>query len=645
MNRRIDTIGVAVAAVLSLMVLGHEPAIAAGTSARRPNFVWLMSEDNSAHYMDMYFKSGASTPRIQQMATDGVVFNHAFCVAPVCSAARSILATGCYGSRIGTQFHRGGLPRPGLPKDVKPVYAVMSEAGYFTTNQKKTDYNYTWKGTGWDGGGDWRNKKRKPGQPFFFKLTIYGSHESRLHRLRINRRDEAKGEFVAPIHPDTPVFRQTHRGYNQIMTGIDTEVGRVVDALKEDGLLEDTFIFYFGDNGGVLPGSKGYLYETGIHIPLVVRIPENFKHLVDLKRGTRADGFVEFIDFGATIMHLAGIAPPAGIDGKPFMGPGISKADLEARDEAFGMADRMDEKYDLVRTLRKGDLKYMRSYQPFNFDGLQNNYRYKMTAYREWRELYKAGKLNPVQAQFFEPREPEALYDVVKDPYETVNLAKDPAYADQLKKLRARLAERMKGMPDLSMYPESHLLQHAMQGPVEFGQKHKAEIAELVDTADLSLLPFSEARAGIAAALKSNNPWKRYWGMTACSCLMKTAEEFVEDAKKLAADDENLLVRTRAVEFLALIGAQDPGPALNDIASKSENDYELLLILNTAVMLKDGKPGYKIMIDPTKIQVSLRPGYSQSFARLMYLHQGLDTPWASYGFYKDLYRKGGGKKR
>jgi len=595
---------------------------------KRPNFVWLMSEDNSVHYMDLYFETGASTPKLQELANDGVVFNHAFSVAPVCSAARSVLSTGCYGSRIGTQFHRGANPRPPLPKGVKTVFEVMREAGYFTANKGKTDYNFSMskdrRESGWWLGSDWQ--EREPGQPFFYKRNVGNSHESALRRFRINQHDEAEGQFVMPRHPDTKTFRQTHRRYNELMSTVDTGVGKIVEELKKAGVLEDTFIFYFGDHGGVLPGSKGYVYETGLHVPLVVRIPENFKHLVNLKPGTRTDGFVEFVDFGATIMHLAGIDPPAGIDGEPFMGPGISKADLEAWDEAFGHADRFDEKYDMVRSLRKGNLKYIRSYQPFNFDDLRNNYRYGQRAWKEWRELYDAGKLNAVQSQFFEPRDPEALYDVVKDPYETKNLAKDPAYADQLKKLRARLAERMKEMPDLSMFPEPYLLQNAMDDPVAFGQKHKAEIAELVDVADLSLLPFSEAKSGIAAAIKSDNPWKRYWGLIVCSCFMKEAEAFVDDAKKLAADDNNLLVRTRAAEFLGLIGAADPRPVIKDAITKAQSQQEIGLILNTAVLLEDGKPGYDFTIDVESAGVKIRKSakWSAAYRRIVYLNRTIE---------------------
>ena len=587
--------------------------LSSSAGEKRPNFVWLISEDNSVHYSKMYFETGAEMPRIGELAKDGVIFNHAFSVAPVCSAARSMLATGCYGSRIGTQFHRP-MKRVPLPADVKPIYTCMREAGYYTSNKTKTDYNFESKGKGsyWHSKKNWRGRGK--GQPFFHKQSFGVSHESALHRANKGGTDEKI--FVSPRHPDTPLFRQANKAYNQIIKKMDAQIGAVVDELKKDGLLEDTFIFYFGDHGGVLPGSKGYAYEVGLHVPLVVRIPENFSDLVDLKRDTRVNGFVSFVDFGATIMHLAGITPPTGIDGKPFMGPGISLEDLEKRDEAFGLADRFDEKWDLVRTLRKGKWKYMRSYQPFNFDGLQNNYRYKMASYREWRELYKAGKLNPVQSQFYTRRAPEALYDLEKDPYETVNLAKDPTHAETLKLMRTRLAERVKALPDLSMYPENHLINKAFGNPVQFGQEHKKEIAELVDVADLSLAPFEQAKSGIEAALTSENPWKRYWGLIVCSSFGKEASSFIDAAKKLAADDVNLLVRTRAAEFLALIGAQDPQPVIMDVLAKSTDGAEAALILNTVVLLRDGKPGYSFNI--TKKSINAKPTSPVS-RRLEYL--------------------------
>ena len=135
-------------------------------------------------------------------------------------------------------------------------------------------------------------------------------------------------------------------------------------------------------------------------MPLIVYIPEKWQALFPAPRGSRIDGFISFVDFAPTILHLAGIDVPAQMDGKPFLGKGVTLDELNQRNQTLGYADRFDEKYDLVRTLRQGDLKYMRNYQPYQMDGLENNYRYKQAAYREWRDLYQQGKLNPVQRQF-----------------------------------------------------------------------------------------------------------------------------------------------------------------------------------------------------------------------------------------------------
>jgi arylsulfatase A-like enzyme len=603
---RLPPMTIAIAVVLTLLTADGF----AEDGPARPNVVWLISEDNSVHYSKLYFETGAEMPNIRKLAEDGVLFNHAFSVAPVCSVARSTLATGCYPSRLGMQFHRRAK-NVVLPANVKPVFELMHEAGYYTSYWKKSDYNFKAHMDKWDADGDWSGRRK--GQPFFHKHQFAITHESQLQAANQGGTDAP--EFVMPRHPNTPLFRQAQQAYVRLNETMDQQVGELVERLKAEGVLEDTFIFYFGDHGGVLPGSKGYLYEMGLHVPFVVRIPGNFRHLVDLKPGTRTDGFIEFVDVGPTTLRLAGIPIPEGMDGEPFMGPGVSRQDLESRDEALGIADRFDEKYDLVRTLRKGSLKYIRSYQPFNFHGLQNNYRYRMASYREWRDLHEAGKLNDLQDGFFEVRPAEELYDVAVDPYETVNLATDPARADQLNAMRARLTWRLKSLPDLSLYPESVLIDEALDDPESFGQAHRQEIAQLLDVADLSLLRFAAAQGRIQAALDSDNSWKRYWGLIVCSAFGSQADVFVEKARALAAEDGNLLVRTRAAEFLALIGAQAPQQVLMDVLAKSKSEAETLLVLNTVVLLRDGRPGYSFEIKPG--DVATRGGSVDR--RLMYL--------------------------
>lgn len=587
---------------LSLFLLGCLITSFAA-AADRPNIVWLVSEDNSLHFLKEFDEHGAPTPRIAELAAHGLLFENAFSNGAVCSVARTTLATGCYGPRIGTQYHRKSVSVP-LPDGVRMFPEYMRKAGYYTANNSKTDYNAISGKEVWDESSrkaTWR--KRAKEQPFFYMQSFAVCHESCLHfsaKQMKNQKTQTDPAtvFVPAYHPPTPTFRYTYARYHDRIMEMDQQIGRVVDELTKDGLLEDTFIFYFGDHGGVLPRGKGYAYESGLHVPLVVRVPNKWKHLIDAELGTRQKGFVSFVDFGPTTMHLAGVDLPTGIDGTPFLGEGISQADLDSRDEAFGYADRFDEKYDHVRTLRKGKFEYVRNYQPFNFDGLQNNYRYRMLAYQEWRDLYQSGELNELQSQFFEPRPAEQLFDIEADPHETTNLATNPEYASVLQDVRSRMTNWVKSMPDLSMYPESVLADYAFENPVEFGLLKKQNISDVVDVANLNLVPFAEAKAGIRKALDSDDPSVRYWGLIACSSHGKSAAEFADRAKKLAASDSKLLVRVRAAEFLGLIGAQDPQNVILDALTKSRSGIEAGLIMNTLTLLRDGKMAYKFEVKP-----------------------------------------------
>lgn len=571
------------------------------SGASRPNIVWLTSEDNSVHYVKLYDPTGAAMPNIEKLAKHGLVFDHAFSNAPVCSVARTTLLTGAYAPRIGTQYHRRSKMAP-MPGEGRMYPWYLREAGYYTTNNSKTDYNVIVKG-GWDESSDkatWRN--RKSGQPFFHVQNTTLTHESSLHfsaeeMATVKNKTASDAVTLFPYFPDTPTFRYTHARYLDNHKKVDDYFGKYIAMLKEDGVLDDTFIFYYGDHGGVMPRGKGYAYESGLHVPLVVYVPNNWKHLVDAELGTRMQGFVSFVDFAPTLLNLAGIDVPPHMDGVPFLGKGVDLEEVNKRDEAFGYADRFDEKYDLVRTLRKGRFTYMRNYQPFNFDGLWNQYRYRMLAYQEWLELYQAGKLNAVQRQFFEPRPAEALYDVEADPHEVNNLADDPAYAVVLGSMRERLSNRVKSLPDLSLFPESVLVAEAFDNPTAYGQANKARIAHLVDIADLSLLSFNKARPGIRKALNSSDPVARYWGLIVCGSFGEEARDFANKAKTLAAKDPDLLVRTRAAEFLGLIRAEDPAPVLQEALALSESEVEANLILNSVVLLQDLK-GYVFEIDP-----------------------------------------------
>ncbi|VGO11705.1 Arylsulfatase [Pontiella desulfatans] len=571
-------------------------AVACVAKPEKPNVVWLVSEDNSASWLKLYNANGASMPNIEKLAANGLVFNHAFSCGVVCSVARSTIISGCYAPRTGAEYHRREKTVP-MPEGIRMFPYYLRQAGYHTTNCSKEDYNFNpeEKEGVWDASSkkaSYRN--RQPGQPFFHVQNYGTTHESSLHfkdMQQANTTDAAAVRLFA-YHPDTETFRYTYARYLDNHAKVDAEMGRFIQRLEADGLMDDTFIFYYGDHGGVLPRGKGYAYNNGQQVPMVVHVPKNWRHLVPAKPGSRIDGFVEFVDLSATVLNLAGVDIPAGIDGEPFLGKGVDLDELNARDTAFGYADRFDEKYDLVRTLRKGDFVYMRSYQPFNFDGLHNDYRYKMLAYQEWREMHQAGELNATQARFFEKRPPEILYNVKADPDEVDNLAGNPAYAAKLAEMRGLMQERVKSMPDLSFIPEPVFLREGRGNPTGFGQQNKARIGKLVELADLSLRQFPEVKQGIARALASADPLERYWGLIVCSSFGGQAAPFHDKAKELAASDADPLVRVRAAEFLGLNGEADPRPVIMAALGQAADAVEANLILNSAALLEDSEPGY-----------------------------------------------------
>ena len=370
--------------------------------------------------------------------------------------------------------------------------------------------------------------------------------------------------------------------------------------LTADGLLEDTFIFYFGDHGGVLPRSKGYAYESGLHVPLVVRIPANFRHLVDHNRNIRLGGFVSFIDFGPTVLHLAGLEIDSRLDGIPFLGPNVSAKDLASRDETFGHADRFDEKYDHVRTLRKGRYSYIRNYQGFYPDGLQNNYRYRMLAFQEWRSLHKNGSLNAAQKQFFLPRPAEQLFDIHSDPHQVKDLSADPAHRKILLDLRNRLRKKVVAINDLSLYPESHQVHNMLDDPIGFGVAHRDEIAHLHAISALALAPPTTALGKLKAHLLSKNPWHRYWACQAVS-LIGPAAKPISGEIAACLTDPHPMVRLRAAECLAVLKttSPDPLPVLYDVLNTVPSETEALLVLNTFVYLRDHRG---LAIDTRRLQ-------------------------------------------
>ena len=306
--------------LVGTLLLCHPLQTQAQTAERPPNILWIVSEDNSP-LIGAYGDTFATTPNIDKLATQGVLYTNAFAVAPVCAPSRSCLITGMYPPGLGTENMRSTYA---IPNFVKFYPKYLREAGYYTTNNAKKDYNVAQdQEEAWDeSSGKATYANRKPGQPFFAVFNIGTSHESSIHNSTPTAKLRHKPADVTlpPYHPDTPEMRHDWAQYYDKVEDMDTEVGQFLADLEKSGEAENTIVFYYSDHGGVLGRSKRFMYESGLHIPMVIRFPKKYAHLAPGKPDTKTDRIVTFLDFAPTLLSLAGVDIPDYMQGKAFLG-------------------------------------------------------------------------------------------------------------------------------------------------------------------------------------------------------------------------------------------------------------------------------------------------------------------------------------
>jgi arylsulfatase A-like enzyme len=522
--------------LLPCLVLTAVPALAAPTE--RPNILWLVSEDNNP-WLGCYGEPLARTPVIDRLAARGVRYANAHSPAPVCAPTRSSIITGRWAPSVGTQHMRSLVP---LPADLRYFPAYLRDAGYYSTNRAKTDYNAAILPDTWDENGNqahWR--KRTPGQPFFAVFNFGSTHESNLHERRPLRTDPARVRVPAHL-PDTPEVRADIAQYHDCLATMDSQVGAVLADLAADGLEEDTIVFYYGDNGGVLPRSKRFLYASGTHVPLIIAVPRKWAHLAPGAPGGVSEEPVSLVDLPATVLSLAGVPVPAAFQGRALAGPQRGAAPSYT----YAFRDRMDEAYDLGRAVIGPRYRYIRNYRPELPAGQHLDYLWRMSSMREWERLYRAGDLSPARSAFFEPRAPEELFDVVADPDCVRNLAGDPSHREILLEMRAANRRHLLDTRDLGFMPEPEIRVLAgEQSPMAVAQDATtyplAGILTLLDTLQLPAEPPAEA---LAAALVDPLPVIRYW---AAVCAIRAPGAPGLEAR---LEDANASVRLAAADSL-----------------------------------------------------------------------------------------------
>jgi len=481
-----------------------------------PNIVWIVCEDLSPQHLESYGGTGGKTPFLNALAAESVQYNQVFATAGVCAPSRAALITGAYQTSIGAMHMRTLAPSaaaldaypPGfkgystlLPEGMRTYPELLRSAGYYTSNNSKEDYQFESPVTMWDESGAKAHYRNRPNstQPFFsiFNFTI--SHESQVwmreHEELLVRPEEVN---VPPVYPDDSLTRRVLARFITNAMRMDKQVGEVVAQLKEDGLYENTIIFFFSDHGDGMPYFKRELYDRGLRAPLLIKAPF-------LEAGSQSNELISFVDFAPTLLSLAGVPIPESMQGQAFLG---QQKSATPRKYSFAARDRMDSEYDRVRAVSDGEFKYIRNYMPEKPNYQNVKYRLQNPLMIHLLELNSKGLLNANQARWFAPTKPaEELYDTKTDPWEFKNLIGNPLYEEKLRELRKAHEDWVLTYGDLGALDEMSMVRYWWGGKDSPPVTSPAE--STYEGGKISLKS-STPGASFGYRKSKNEPWKLY---------------------------------------------------------------------------------------------------------------------------------------
>ena len=540
-----------------------EASAANNKKKERPNILWVTFEDTSSYEFGCYRNKDVPTPNADSLAAQGIQFMNAWSVAPQSSPARSSLITGCYAPTYGMDVHPVSYDTPAdifFPQRLR-------EAGYYCTNNSKTHYNSTNNNKAcWDEctkTASYNSPKRGKDQPFFAVFNTVTSHMGRVRTFHTDgRRDYTKEGIYTELLtlpsyvPDLPEVRSDYAGHLEAVQDVDTWLGFFLKDLKDKGLDDNTIIFFFSDHGGCVPRGKGYLYESGLKVPLIAYFPEKWKHLANGKSG-KDNSLVNFTDLGPTVLSLAGVKPTKNMQGKAIFGEYASK---EERKVQFAFAANQLHHFMPVRAVTDGHIKYMRSYIPYRQFALRNYYQWGMPSNKAWDKLVLGNhNTNPDWALTFDAHPAEMLFDLDKDPGELHDLSSSPEYAEVLAKMRNELSNHIRSTHDLGFFLPTSRTGHVLYDVVRKEKYPMEELYKLVEAAgigDIASLPLFEK------AIASSHRDMRFWGAVGYAELAHKKQ--ISQCPQALTDllkDEDPYVASEAAYAVAYLGKPQEGIA------------------------------------------------------------------------------------
>ena len=538
-----------------------------------PNILWITCEDISP-YLGCYGDKNATTPNLDKLASEGTLYSNAYANAPVCSPARFTIISGMYASSAGTHHMRSTNK---IPENIRFYPEYLREAGYYCTNNSKTDYNCTEYGELWDESSRTAHyKNRKTGQPFFaiFNLTI--THESRIHKYDPNNliHNPSKME-LPPYHPDLPEVRSDWARLYDNITTMDKQAGDLLKELEQSGLKDNTIVFFYGDHGGVLPRSKRFIFNTGTQVPFITRIPELYKDLSPGTPGNKNERLVSFVDLAPTLLSLAGLPKPDNMQGDVFLGEYMDKEP----DYVYFFRGRMDERYDIMRGITDGHYRYIINFMPHRPYAQHISYLWLAASMQVWEKTYRDSLCNNIQSRFFDTKLFEELYDTKADPWEVNNLAGYQEHADVLKKMRQVMKNNILKLNDGGFIPEGEYANIESTSLYNYFQSDDYKLEEILDVASIAAKGDKQKLDFMIESLKSPNQYIRYWAATGCAILGEDAKKAKKELESCLTD-ESPDVRIAAAESLYQIGGKQE--AINTLGEIlfNDNQYVVLHALN-----------------------------------------------------------------
>jgi N-sulfoglucosamine sulfohydrolase len=570
--------------------------VAIGYGADRPNILWLTCEDISP-YLGCYGFEQAQTPNLDTLAARGVRFTRAYANAPVCAVARSALLTGMHSPTLGTHQMRC---RPQLPKCIPTYPTLFRQAGYYCTNNSKTDYNShfeTEKKTLWDETGNKAHWKNRPaGKPFFAVFNTTVTHESQLSPRNeagyLKRKQIPKEPRVHPedidlpsYHPDLPEIRHDWARLHDLITHMDAIVGRQLKELAEAGLADDTIVFFYSDHGGQLSRSKRYIYNGGTQVPFIVHVPEKWQHLAPGRAGSVNDEIARFLDFPKTVLSLAGIAVPELMQGRILFGPNKGAAPATAH----FYRDRMAERYDFSRAVTDGRYYFIRNFMPHRPRGRDTRYgptvQRNWVAWEQWYDKNPQGA-GPIRSQFFQEKPVIELFDIQQDPWEVKNLALSQSHEATLKTLQVDLDQWMIDTRDIGLIPEP--LFYELIGPdktyktlYEYAQSDAYPIEKILKAAKAASVGDAARLDDTLGMMQDGHPVIRHWAAYGVFRARVRSSKVHSSLRAMIQNDPFAGNRIMAAQALGLCGDSDAAfTRLMKEAKATKIGYIFLFALN-----------------------------------------------------------------